>query len=130
MKDLSPGAAVEKVIPAAGYNGPDRRTQRTPSRASDIIAANLKLVSAIVGVILMIAAATTAWTTSQWKLSNKVDREEFVQKNADQDAQRALIERRAERLESTIIEQIAPTLKRLDERVSAMYCAEKPPGCK
>lgn len=118
-----------KTVHTGDYEGPDRRTS-SARRSEDVIAANLKLVATVVSMIAVILTIGVAWGTAKAALDGKVDRTEFYQKNADQDRQRQLVESRQDRFEGIILTDVIPTLKRLDDRVSAMYCADKPPGCK
>jgi hypothetical protein len=119
----------EKRVHTSDYEGPDRR-EIMARRSEDIIAANLKLVATIISMVAVILTIGVAWGTAKAALDGKVDRNEFIEKNADQDRQRAIIESRQDRFEGIILTDVIPTLKRLDDRVSAIYCADKPPGCK
>jgi hypothetical protein len=120
----------EKTVHVPGYDGPDRRGVIPARRSEDVIAANLKLVATIVSFIIIILTVGIAWGTAKATLDSKVNREEFVEKNADQDKQRSILESRQDRFEGIMLQDVIPTLKRLDDRVSAIYCADKPPGCK
>ena len=118
-----------KAIHAPEYDGPDRR-RSGGRRPEDFIANNLKILAGALGIVLLIFSMGAGWAAAKIAIDTKVGREEFAQKNAEQDKRSAQIEGRAERLEATVIDQIAPMLKRLDERVTAIYCTGKPPGCK
>jgi hypothetical protein len=122
--------ARDKTVHTVDYDGPDRRGAIPARRADDIVAQNLKLVAAIVSLVVLLVTVGIAWGTAQRTLSGKIDRDEFVAKNAEQDRQRGIIEGRQDRFEGIILTDVIPTLKRLDDRVSAIYCADKPPGCK
>lgn len=119
----------KKRVHTAEYEGPDRRSA-SARRAEDVIAQNLKLVATVVSFIVLILTVGIAWGTAKSVLDAKVDRTEFITKNADQDKQRSILESRQDRFEGIMLQDVIPTLKRLDDRVSAMYCADKPPGCK
>ena len=117
----------KKEIHARDYEGPDRRANGG-RRPADIIASNWKIVTIIVSIAASVFTAGIAYQTARMALDDKVNRTEFIEKNSEQDKRSALIEKRAERLESVIIDDVSPTLKRLDERVSAMYCGSVQPS--
>jgi hypothetical protein len=119
----------EKKVHTPDYDGPDRRNNGG-RRPSDLIANNLKLAGIAIGIVLTVFSMGGGWMAAKIALENKVSKEEFVAKNTEQDKRSERIEGRAERLEATVIDQITPMLRRLDERVTAIYCANKPPGCK
>lgn len=118
-----------KVVHTAAYTGPGRRAS-AGRRPEDFIANNMRLVAGALGIVLTIFAAGSGWMAAKMAIDSKVGEKEFTAHVVAEAAARVLIERRADRLETTVIEEFGPTLKRLDERVSAMYCSHMPPGCK
>lgn len=117
------------IIHAPSYDGPDRRHSHG-RRPEDVFASNVKLFATVVGVIAVLITIGIAWGTADRTLAGKVDRTEFIEKNADQDKQRRILENRQDRFEGLILTDVIPTLKRVDDRISAIYCADKPAGCK
>lgn len=119
----------EKMVQVPGYEGKDRRTERPPQRAGDIIANNLKLFAAALGIMMSVFAMGGGWMAAKLALEGKVSMTEFARRNASQDQARILLENRQERFERLLMDDIAPDLKEMKLRLRDIYCDGKPPGC-
>jgi hypothetical protein len=116
------------------YEGPDRRHFAPNGRRfPDAITRSLPLLGFLVVVVTGAVSAGISYGTTQAQLQSldraKVNRDEWIQKNADQDRQREELREIVLGLR-TSLEQVAPEVKELNDRLKQFYCEGKPSTCR
>jgi hypothetical protein len=122
-------AREPKEIHSANYDGPERRVTIPARRSTDVVATNLKLFAVVLGIALTIFSAGGGYMAAKLTIDGKVGQQEWAEKNASQDHDREVMTNRQDRLEELIIKRVIPQLDKMENRLAAIYCAGKPPGC-
>jgi hypothetical protein len=123
-----------KIVHTGEYHGPDRRKEMPNGRRVQDAAARLLPWLLFVGTLLSAAISIGAgYATTKAAISDlersKVDKTEFIAKNAEQDRQREDL--RALVLEmKAAIEQVTPEVRSLNDRLKQFYCEGKGPSCR
>jgi hypothetical protein len=83
-------------------------------------------IGLVISLVAALLSAGVAWGTTQAQLRDTVPRSAFV---SDSIATAARLER-VESTQSRELAEISAKLDRIDSRVSQIYCAGKPTGCR
>jgi hypothetical protein len=117
-----------KEVHAPGYDGPDRRVGGG-KRSSDKIAENIRLVAVVLGIAVSIFSAGGGYMAAKMAIEGKVGKEDFANKNAEQDSKIRDALNRIGNAESLIRDQVIPDMRDVKVRLRDIYCDGKPPGC-
>lgn len=117
-----------KEVHSRDYVGPDRRNGGG-KRSSDRIAENIKLIAIALGLAMTVFAMGGGWVAAKLAIEGKVDKSDFAQKNAEQDAKIREALNRVQSAETLIRDNVIPELADIKRRARDIYCDGKPPGC-
>lgn len=123
-----------KLIHTDEYEGPDRRC-RAPNgrRGRDALTRLLPWIMVVGTLITSALSAGISYGTTQAALKeldkSKVDKTEFITKNAEQDRQREELRELVLQMKSSI-DKVTPEVQELNARLKQFYCEGKGNSCR
>lgn len=129
--------AKPEMVHTPDYDGPDRRgVAPAGRRLEDNIHRRIPMYAAVAGIVAMLVGWGVAVGVSKAELASKVNTVDFETSKNEQlkTDQRQDLEGAALRGEINQAkeqrQQVMEILTRLDQRVSEIYCKDKPAGCR